>query len=267
MVTSSRWLELNESNIKADVSMWTNPYLCTGVPGAITEDVEEQVEEDIEEVPRAYGWNDLDADVQEEIMHMALGKFRVAWEHRGCFKKPFKQARLPLPPLVTWPRLNENKVFQRNRAGILPGPLDTLTVTFSDVVDRAWNGFGPEFATVGLQQPLDMAAACNALDCSYTWARIKRIRLRPVRDRDVLRRDITYLFEFVQRGQDGEEQIVTAPNHFCLNDYFELDGDEPGIKDIHVSTLTHMLKLRHVVVVDGVDENGDEIRVDELRVF
>jgi len=230
----------------------SNPYLCTGVLEEATENVENT-------------WNDLHADVQEEIMRMV--KFRVEWEHRGCFKQPFMQARLPLPPLVTWPPTNEKQVFQRNRAGILPGPRDTLTVTFSDRVDRAWNGFGPEFATVGLQQPLDVDAVCRAMDSSYTWTRISRIRLRPVRDPEILfRRDITYFFDFVQRGEDGEEQIVTAPDRFCLYDYFELDSDEPGVKDIVVSALAQRLKLRHVVVVDGVDENGDEIRIDELTV-
>ncbi len=95
-----------------------------------------------------------------------------------------------------------------------------------------------------LDAAIDADRLCARMDYKETWSKISRIRLREEwrhNDWGVS----FYVFEFVQRGDDGQDEVVTAPPEFALMGRLR--------KQLFAVRLVEELQLRHAVV-DGVDE-------------
>lgn len=152
--------------------------------------------------------------------------------------------QMPSDRGTPWPQTTLTYSFERRHREdtLAPGP---LTVTFSDCVDRGWWGFA-KYAQEGW--PLDRDAVCVAMDFEQTWSGISKIRL-PIGDTWGQEGEpgyqVGYRLEFVRRGEDGRDEIVSANRMFWLHGH--------RLKEVLGRRFTEELLLKHTVV-DGVDE-------------
>ena len=80
-----------------------------------------------------------------------------------------------------------------------------MTVTFSDCVDRTQECFEKNASL-----SLDAKTVSYIMDFQKTWTGISNIRLLEAQCGD----DVCYLCEFVQKGDDGTENVLSAPGFF-----------------------------------------------------
>jgi hypothetical protein len=188
----------------------------------------------------------LDDDVLEKILgHTALSVVEVRDSERRL-PDNLRPPEMPIDRGHPWPATIKTFSFERSRESPSSlrirahGPLDKLTVTFSDYVDRTWEGFA-RYAAEGWT--LDPRAVCAQMDFEQRWTGIHKIRLRLVAPTatDPLRR---YWFQFFLKGEDGGDEIRSASWWFDIR---------PECKDALARRFTEELKLKHAVV-DGVDE-------------
>ncbi len=139
-----------------------------------------------------------------------------------------------------WPQTHEFLVIERSRHDIRShGPLDTLTVTLGNLVDRDWGLFA-DYNEKGY--PLDKDAVCTAMDFKQTWTDVSKIRFSP----EFWVTQANFELKLVMQGKDGEEIVSIPPTH-----NFILFGNERMQR--FARRLTDELHLRHAVV-DRVHE-------------
>lgn len=134
-----------------------------------------------------------------------------------------------------WPTFIQKLVIDRSRYSIEGhGPCDSLTVTFSERVDRR-----DYFLQYAEEQGwlIDKEAIFNALDYTQTWTNVKKIRLLP----EGGGYNIRYHMQLVQR----DKEIVNIPESKL--------SCTAHLKDMIAHRLTEGLQLRHAVV-GGVHE-------------
>jgi hypothetical protein len=185
--------------------------------------------------PEKFPWPELEAhnnDMRDKIL--GLAGLRVVYEYRTEHPLPVELRPPGMPEdRHPYPETHEKLVIERSRHEILRhGPLDTLTVTYSELVDRDWWGFA-DYKENGY--PLDQDAVCTAMDFKQTWSDVSKIRLHSSRE-----------IELLMQGKDGEESVSISPNL--------LRGHGRAMENF-ARRLTDELHLRRAVV-DGVYEFG-----------
>jgi len=127
-------------------------------------------------------------------------------------------------------RMVRKYVFERSDKSML-GP---VTVSFSERVNREY-----------YQGWADMTPICAALDRTFSWSGISKIRLTEYEDEDS---DQYLVFQFIRRRQNGQEDRVQIPADFqFIQQCFDFT------KDIVALRLVEELHMKHRVVA-GVDE-------------
>ena len=190
---------------------------------------------------RPFDWPELDPELQEKIMGYASHSVVAVVDSERRLPDNLRPPEMPRDGRHPYPATIKMYSFERPRERILAhGPLDQLTVTFSECVDRTWEGFA-RYAAEGWT--LDPDAVCAQMDFRQTWTGIRKIRLHLVAARatDPLP---YYWFQFVLQGEDGRDEIRSASWLF---------GIRPAFKDALARRFTEEFKLKHAVV-DGVDE-------------
>ena len=149
-------------------------------------------------------WNDLNSDIQGKILRKVGLQFVYEF---------ISERRVPLelrPPLLpsnrgnAWAGTTQRLVITRSRHDILGhGPDDTLTVRFSDLVDRNYYIFnhGGEY-----DLGYDRHAVCSAMDIKRTWTDVFKIRLVYVDN--LFEHQDDYVVLLVRRGVDGNEEVI-----------------------------------------------------------
>lgn len=174
-------------------------------------------------------WLSMFEELEEEIVKHA--SLEVVQRDEQLRMTPADLGDMTLYPFLFI--MAQEYVFSRAREKILQlGKL--LTITFSDSVERT-----------RLQYATDVDRLCARMDYKQTWSGISKIRLRhrPTPENIELQ---FYVFEFVRRGHDGEDEVVEAPpERFMIRNCFQ--------KRVFAFRLVEELQLRHAVV-DGVDE-------------
>jgi hypothetical protein len=136
----------------------------------------------------------------------------------------------------------QSLVIQRFRSNIEGyGPNDTLTVSFSDCVDRGRGCFNHGLWEVGY----DEDAVCRAMDIKCTWTGVFKIRLVFNDDYWLSSWKDNYDILFVRRGVDGNEEVVAAPTMFSIY--------SRGNKEAFARRLVEELRLTRRIVA-GCDE-------------
>jgi hypothetical protein len=150
-------------------------------------------------------WNDLNSDIQGTILRKVGLQF--VYEFISERKVPLELR----PPLLrpnrgnAWAGTTQRLVITRSRHDILGhGPDDTLTVRFSDLVDRNYYIFNH-----GGKYDLgyDRHAVCSAMDIKRTWTDVFKIRLVYVDN--LFEHQDDWVVLLVRRGVDGNEVIET----------------------------------------------------------
>jgi len=201
--------------------------------------------------PYVIGWKELDPHLHHMILDHA--NRRIWWE----------DVRLELPLPHVWDNLadfeefkealeeyqnnddegdDENEgdsrvrmvrkyVFERSNKSIL-GP---VTVSFGESVYREYyHGF-----------TADMTPIYAALDRTFSWSGICKIRMTEYEDEDG---DEYLMFQFFRRRQNGQEESVQIPAEFLyIQQCFDFT------KDIVAQRLVEVLHMKHREVA-GVDE-------------
>jgi len=190
---------------------------------------------------KGFDWMDL-KDTHPGLTDKILGQAGLRIEYTWLNQTRSLPAHLRPPGMPAeheyWPTFIQKLVIDRSRYNICGhGPCDSLTVTFSERVDR--RDYFLQYAT---EQGwlIDKEAIFNALDYTQTWTNVKKIRLLPVEGGY----NIRYHMQLVQRDQD----IV----NFCLIPESKLSCTA-HLKDMIAHRLTEGLQLRHAVV-GGVHE-------------
>jgi hypothetical protein len=184
-----------------------------------------------------FGLKDKNPDVTDKILGLAGLRIELTWDDGR---------RLPdwlRPPGMPEKRkchisATQTLVIERSRRSIRGhGPLDSLTVTFSELVHR--NCYTFQYAEEQ-GYPFDKEAVFAAMDHTQTWTEVKKIRLISKRGQY----STSYHMQLVRRGAHGQE-IVTIPQ-------FQLSFTQ-HLKEHMAQRLTQGLQLRHAVV-GGVHE-------------
>jgi len=185
-------------------------------------------------------------DLQEEILqHVCVetGVTEEIWRTRpadmaaSLRKYPFLVAHMAAYPKL----LAMKQEYLISRARTTPfkwGRL--LTITLSESVDRT--RLNPAISAS------DADRLCARLGHTETWSGVSRIRLREERRLNEFGEEVGYphyVFELVQRGHDGVENIVAPSRRFALKGRRQ--------KRLLRDQLVEELGLRHAVV-DGVAE-------------
>jgi hypothetical protein len=184
-------------------------------------------------------WNDLDSDMQGQILRKV--GLRFDYERISERQVPL-ELRPPLLPADrgnAWAGTTQRLVITRPRCNILGhGPDDTLTVSFSDLVDRNYYIFdhGGEY-----DLGYDRHAVCSAMDVKRTWTDVFKIRLVFIETWSEHQRN--YALFFTRRGVDGNEEVIDTD--------FVLHTREN--KEAFARKLVEELHLRHRIVA-GCDE-------------
>jgi len=192
-----------------------NPYLCTGVKGQSSD-------------PNT--WSELPEDLQDKILRRAGTCFvyRCRSERRVPEELWPRQAHRDWRPV--WAETLQQIVIERSRQSILGhGPGDTLSVRFSDCVDRHWWGFSRP------GRRFNKDAVCAAMDQGKTWRGVCKIRLR---GSDV------FCFELVRQDAAGRERSKVIES---------VHIDSVAEKEALARRLVEELHLRRRVVA-GCDE-------------
>ena len=189
-----------------------------------------------------FDWFDLkdeNSDTTDRILGLAGLRIELtwldqAWELPDALRPPGMPAHKQY-----WPIYEQKLVIERSRHSIRGhGPRDSLTVTFSEGLDRRLNT--PHFQYAEEQGwPYDQEAVFAATDHTETWTHVQKIRLTSGRWEDNTRNEM----QLVLLDAHGEE-IVTISDRFRLVN---------GLKRDLAQRLTEGLQLRHAVV-GGVDE-------------
>jgi hypothetical protein len=184
-----------------------------------------------------FGLKDKNPDVTDKILGLAGLRIELTWDDGR---------RLPdwlRPPGMPEKRkchisATQTLVIERSRRSIRGhGPLDSLTVTFSELVHR--NCYTFQYAEEQ-GYPFDKEAVFAAMDHTQTWTEVKKIRLISKRGQY----STSYHMQLVRRGAHCQE-IVTIPQ-------FQLSFTQ-HLKEHMAQRLTQGLQLRHAVV-GGVHE-------------
>ncbi len=184
-------------------------------------------------------WSDLHSDVQGKILRK-LG-LQFVYERISERQVPL-ELRPPLLPADrgnAWVGTTQRLVVTRPRHDILGhGPDDTLTVRFSDLVDRNYYIFnhGGEY-----DLGYDRNAVCSAMDIKRTWTDVFKIRLVFIETWSEHQRN--YALFFMRRDVDGNEEVIDTD--------FVLHTREN--KEAFAQKLVEELHLRHRIVA-GCDE-------------
>jgi hypothetical protein len=190
--------------------------------------------------PQVFPWKDLDPDLQDKILRRVVLRF--------VFNQHFER-RVPLellPPLsyarnTPYADTIQSLVIQRFRSNILGyGPNDTLTVSFSDCVDRDGG-----FNYLLWEKGYDEDAVCRAMDIKCTWTGVFKIRLVFNENYWLSEVQDNYDILFVRRGVDGNEEVVAAPTMFSIW--------TRGNKEAFARRLVEELRLTRRIVA-GCDE-------------
>ena len=190
--------------------------------------------------PGQFPWNELDEDMRDKILRKVVLRF--------VSNQRFER-RVPLellPPLsyarnTPYADTIQSLVIQRFRSNIEGyGPNDTLTVSFSDCVDR-----GGGFNYLLWDQGYDEDAVCRAMDVHCTWTGVFKIRVVFNDDYWLSSVQDNYDILFVRRGVDGNEKVVAAPTMFSIF--------SRGNKEAFARRLVEELHLTRRIVA-GCDE-------------
>ena len=210
--------------------MPASPYCCAPQPEEKTARGE----------PGQFPWNELDTDMRDKILRKVFLRF--------AFQQPFERRmplmQFPLSHARNMPYVDtiQSLVIQRSRSNIEGyGPNDTLTVSFSDCVDRGRASFNHRLWEVGY----DEDAVCRAMDMQCTWTGVFKIRLVFNDGYWVSEVHDNYDIHFVRRGVDGNEEVVTAPTMFSIY--------TRGNKEAFARRLVEELRLTRRIVA-GCDE-------------
>jgi hypothetical protein len=186
-----------------------------------------------------FNLKDENSDTTDRILGLAGLRIELtwldqAWELPDALRPPGMPAQQQF-----WPIYEQKLVIERSRHSIRGhGPRDSLTVTFSEGLDRRLNTSHFQYAE---EQgwPYNQEAVFAATDHTETWTYVQKIRLTSGRWEDNTRNEM----QLVLLDAHGEE-IVT------ILDRFRLVND---LKRNLAQRLTEDLQLRHAVV-GGVDE-------------
>jgi hypothetical protein len=187
-----------------------------------------------------FGLKDKNPDVTDKILGLAGLRIELTWDNGRRLPDGLRPPGMPEERechLLT----RQTFVIERSRRSIRGhGPRDSLTVTFSELVDR--NCYTFQYAE---EQgwPFDTEAVFAAMDHTQTWTEVKKIRLISKRV-GAGEYGTSYHMQLVRRGAHGQE-IVTIPQ-------FQLSFTQ-HLKEHMAQRLTQGLQLRHAVV-GGVHE-------------
>ena len=194
-----------------------------------------------------FDWNrlkDKNPDLPDNILARAGSRIELTWD---------KQRRLPdslRPPGMpeekqSHPLTKQKLVIERSRRSIRGhGPLDSLTVTLSERVNR----YDYDFQYAEEQGwPFDKHKVFAAMDNTQTWTNVKKIKLICPGESNPRLRGVNaaYHMQLVRGGAHVTKEIVTIPDS-QLSIYEHL-------KNNIAQRLTEGLQLHHAVV-GGVDE-------------
>ena len=188
------------------------------------------------------GLKDENPDVTDKILGLAGWHIELTWQNQRTLPDKLRPPGMPAER-ESHPYTNQTLVIDRSRRNILgPGPLDMLTVTFSELVNR--NDYGFSYAEEK-GWPFDKEAVFAAMDHTQTWTDVKKILLIPEKAKEGLGfRSTSYHMQLVRRGADGQEIVTIPRSQLSFTQY---------LKEHMAQLLTEGLKLRHAVV-GGVDE-------------
>jgi hypothetical protein len=191
-----------------------------------------------------FPWKDLDPDLQDKILRKVVLRFVFNQHFERQMPLEAAPLQLPLSSARNMPYVDtiQSLVIQRSRSNIEGyGPNDTLTVSFSDCVDRGQACFNHRLWEVGY----DEDAACRAMDIKCTWTGVFKIRLVFNDDFWLSEVQDNYDILFVRRGVHGNEEVVAAPTMFSLY--------TRGNKEAFARRLVEELRLTRRIVA-GCDE-------------
>jgi len=182
-----------------------------------------------------FGLQDKNRDLPDRILGLAGLRIELtwldqAWELPDALRPPGMPAHKQY-----WPIYEQKLVIERSRRSIRGhGPRDSLTVTFSEGLDRRLNT--PHFQYAEEQGwPYDQEAVFAATDDTETWTDVRKIRLTEGRWTHNTRNKM----QLVLQGPHGEEIVTNARGRFRLSN---------GLKRDLARRLTEGLQLRHAVV-------------------
>ena len=173
-------------------------------------------------------------EMTDIILRHAGLRIELTW-HDNC-PLPDEQRPPGMPAHEQYSPIYEQKlVIERSRRSIRGhGPRDSLTVTFSEGLDRRLNT--PHFQYAEEQGwPYDQEAVFAATDDTETWTDVRKIRLTSGRRKDNTRNEM----QLVLQGPHGEEIVTNGGDRFRLLN---------GLKRRLAQRLTEGLQLRHAVV-------------------
>jgi hypothetical protein len=201
-----------------------------------------------------FALKDQNADITDKILGLAGLRIELTWQDAY----PLQDELLQLAPHEHWPTdeeklaiYDQKLVIERSRHRVRGhGPRDTLTVTFSEGLDRRLNA--PLFQYAAEQGwPYDQEAVFAAMDHTQTWTDVQEIRLISGKWATDTVRHTNNAMQLVLRGTHGNEmahaqntEIVTISDRFRLSN---------SLIDRLAQRLTEGLQLgrRHA---RGVDE-------------
>ena len=193
-----------------------------------------------------FGLQDENPDLPDRILGLAGLRIELtwldqAWELPDALRPPGMPAHKQY-----WPIYEQKLVIERSRRSIRGhGPRDSLTVTFSEGLDRTLNTAHFQYAE---EQgwPYDQEAVFAATDDTETWTDVRKIRLTEGRWEDNTRNEM----HLVLQGPRGEEIVTNCRDRFRLSN---------GLKRDLAQRLTEGLQLRHAAF--GVRGQVDEYTV------
>jgi hypothetical protein len=182
-----------------------------------------------------FGLRDENPDLPNRILGLAGLRIELTWCDQGwLLPDALRPAGMPANALYC-PIYEQKLVIERSRRSIRGhGPRDSLTVTFSEGLERRLNI--PYFQYAEEQGwPYDQEALFAATDHTQTWTHVQKIRLTSGRWEDNTRNEM----QLVLQGAHGEEIVTNAGDRHRLSTRLKRDL---------ARRLTEGLQLRHAVV-------------------
>jgi hypothetical protein len=195
------------------------------------------------------GLKDKNPDMTDRILGLAGLRIELTWlDQSRELQDDLRPQGMPAHKQY-WPIYERKLVIQRSRHGIRGhGPLDSLTVTFSEGFDRGLNASHFQYAK---EQgwPYDQEALFAATDHTQTWTDVQKIRITSGLWKDNTRSRM----QLVLQGSHGEEiKTIALDNEISVS---------RRLTRQFAQRLTEVLQLRRVGGVDPAYFIWDEYTV------
>jgi hypothetical protein len=160
-----------------------------------------------------FGLEDKNPDMTDRILGLAGLRIELTWHDRHRLPDWLRPPGMPEEQACE-PLTKQRLVIERSRHSIRGhGPRDSLTVTFSELVNR--HDYDFQYAEEQ-GYPVDKEAVFAAMDHTQTWTDVKKIRLVRVEGErkrtypEFSEFNAKYHMQLVRRGADGEEIVAIS---------------------------------------------------------